>query len=341
MSQSPDLQVPRHVLIVDDDAAVLEQLHAQLSAASYEVKRASDGEEALTLAGRQWFPVVVTDWTMPVIDGLQFTQRLRACAVAPTYVIMLTASSSNTDYEKGYCAGVDHYLAKKMAGPVLVNRVQLGFHTIALRKSPRSRIPHDQVITVDLESGAHTPRHVVGRLQAEMQRSIRVQQQLTVVCIGIEQNVERDPAQNPKIVSPEQFGAVLAAVGGAIRPNKDWVVRLPGGRCAHRLAIISPEAGAAEAAAIEQRIRNAFVIASDHAASLSRPAKLSFGVAAFPAKTAEDSKTPVTALDLLGTAERHRQGIATQPNALDTVQGSGDSEANAAGSKKTDTAASS
>ncbi len=83
-SEFRDIHVPRRVLIVDDDQTALEQLGTLRTSADYEVRRAADGEEALALMGRYWFPVVITDSSMPVMNGLEFTQRLRTLAVEST-----------------------------------------------------------------------------------------------------------------------------------------------------------------------------------------------------------------------------------------------------------------
>jgi two-component system response regulator YesN len=57
--------------------------------------------------------VVITDWQMPVMDGLEFTQQLRKKGVTDTFVIMLTVLDSSFDYERAYESGVDDYLSKK------------------------------------------------------------------------------------------------------------------------------------------------------------------------------------------------------------------------------------
>jgi CheY-like chemotaxis protein len=78
MAANPPSGLPRRVFIVDDDELVRESLRTVLSGAGFEVGVAADGAEALTLIGRQWYPVIVTDRAMPVIDGIEFVQRLRA-----------------------------------------------------------------------------------------------------------------------------------------------------------------------------------------------------------------------------------------------------------------------
>jgi hypothetical protein len=109
--------------------------------------------------------------------------------------------------------------------------------------------------------------------------------------------------------------ALLLAVYGAARPRLDWVARMPASRRACRLAVILPESDAAQIAAIEQSIRNAFVHSGDDPAA--RGMKLTIGAAALSA-TAEQP----TALGLLGDAERERRGLTTKlASAVGAVQG--------------------
>ena len=100
---SREASFPRAVLVVDDDDLTLEAICDALRAAELDVVGVKDAMEAITLLGRQWFPVVVTDRAMPGVDGIELVHRLRALSVAPTYVIMLTGS--------GRFAGVDRILS--------------------------------------------------------------------------------------------------------------------------------------------------------------------------------------------------------------------------------------
>src|SRR5919107_938422 len=99
--------LPSRVLLVDDDELELELMADRLAAAGFEVARASNGEEALCAIEQQWYPLVITDWLMPVMDGIAFTEALRARGITDTYILMLTMREASVDYERGYVAGVD------------------------------------------------------------------------------------------------------------------------------------------------------------------------------------------------------------------------------------------
>lgn len=295
------------MLVVDDDEVVRESITALLRQADYTVIQARNSIEALTLLGRQWFPVVVTDRSMPVVDGIEFVQRLRAIAVAPAYVIMLTALVDSQDYERGYCAGVDHYVPKKGYEAQLAAKVSAGFNAIKRRQMTAAGSGTGPVI-VDLSTGAHTARHLVGRLGAEMTHATSEGHELMVVSVAVE--LPSGSAANSHTI----HNALLQAVLGALRSGLDWVARLPAEHGAARFSVIMPQAGQSEASALEQGVRNIFLSAPRSSALAS--ARVTFGSAAL-----QKDNPGLTALALLGEAEKRRGTARASESELSTVQG--------------------
>lgn len=128
-----DMQL--RILIVDDDELERVLIADRLEARGFDVECAGNGEEALALLEGQCVPVLLVDWSMPVMTGIELTQRLRASGVDDSYIIMLTARDTTLDYESGYQAGVDDYLTKKVLDTELLARIHSGFSTFALRRS--------------------------------------------------------------------------------------------------------------------------------------------------------------------------------------------------------------
>lgn len=122
------------VLIVDDDELERALIADRLATRGIRVGEAANGAEALERLGRERVPVVVVDWRMPVMDGIEFTERFRGDNPGDdTYVIMLTSRKEDFDFERGYRAGVDDYLTKGVREPELIARIHAGLHTYALR----------------------------------------------------------------------------------------------------------------------------------------------------------------------------------------------------------------
>jgi len=122
------------ILVVDDDELELALLSDRLESCGLDVRRAANGAEALAVLEKEWFPVVLTDWQMPVMSGLEMTEQLRAQGARDTYVIMLTVLESGFDYERAYSAGVDDYLSKKRPEVELLSRIHAAFSTVSLRR---------------------------------------------------------------------------------------------------------------------------------------------------------------------------------------------------------------
>ena len=125
--------VPLSVLIVDDDDLERALIGGRLGERGIRVGEARDGAEARERLRKETVPVVVVDWHMPVMDGIEFTERFRAELPGDTYVIMLTSRKEDFDYERGYRAGVDDYLTKGVREPELIARIHAGLHTHSLR----------------------------------------------------------------------------------------------------------------------------------------------------------------------------------------------------------------
>lgn len=305
MSASPDFSPPRRVLIVDADVGMRESAAALLKLRGFEVAAAADGVEALTMFAREWFPVVIADSSVPAVDGIEFIARLRILSMAPVYIVMLTEIADVRFQEQGYCMGVDQYLMRQNALGEVVGRVQAGVTAIRRRQSSRTGRAHEPA-TVDLENGAHTARHLVGRLRAEIVQAGRSRRTLQLLSIGL------DAADAAAFQQHNSSGSIsdtlLGAAHDAMRPQLDWVVRLPAPANTCRLVVVMPESGPIEANAMEQTIRNAFVHWG--LSSSAGGIRLSTGLAAFAGEDSEPA-----ALELLGQAERGRRSNDTMSKA--------------------------
>jgi len=306
MNTQGGTSIPRSVLVVDDDASVRESLALMLRSAGLTVAMACDGAEAVTLIGRQWFPVVITDRNMPTLDGIEFVHRLRAIALAPVYVIMLTASADAQEYERGYCAGVDHYVLKNGKEAELLSKVAGGFKAIRSRQLTSSA-PGDGPIVVDLENGAHTPRHLIGRLNAEMAHARRSSTALSIVSACVDAN--GSTAASSQVTNAAE--ALLKATLGSLRPHLDWTARLPIATTGCKLAVVMPQAGEPEIATLEQSIRNAFV-----GTAANKTWRITFG-----SSSLRHDDPNITAMSLLGDADRRRRPESAAAGHLGAVQG--------------------
>jgi two-component system, OmpR family, phosphate regulon response regulator PhoB len=117
-----------HVLVVEDDADIAHLINIRLTMRGYEARIVSNGAEAISVLDEFQPGVVVTDWMMPVLTGIEMSAAIRSQEAGPQpRIIMLTARASEADELRARAAGVDDYLTKPVSFPLLMERVEAGF----------------------------------------------------------------------------------------------------------------------------------------------------------------------------------------------------------------------
>jgi len=111
------------LLVVEDEARMVELLRKGLSEEGHTVVYARDGGEGLELARNYEFDVIILDVMMPKLNGYQVAQRLRSEHIA-TPLLMLTAKDSVPDLVRGLDSGADDYLTKPFAFEELLARLR-------------------------------------------------------------------------------------------------------------------------------------------------------------------------------------------------------------------------
>ncbi|MGH2541186.1 MAG: response regulator transcription factor, partial [Ardenticatenaceae bacterium] len=126
------------VLVIDDDDALREVLCAALEDIGHDVLAAENGQQAWQLLGENHVQLVITDWVMPTVDGLELVQRIRDGSFPRyIYIIILTARNSQSDIVVGLQSGADDYLTKPFDLHELQARVAIGERL--LRSEARQR----------------------------------------------------------------------------------------------------------------------------------------------------------------------------------------------------------
>jgi len=110
------------ILLVEDAYDLAQVIIRELEASGYSILHASDGLTALQLHAKEQPALVILDWLLPKLDGLEVLRRLRQAA--PTPVLMLTARGEEADRVVGLELGADDYLTKPFSMRELVARVR-------------------------------------------------------------------------------------------------------------------------------------------------------------------------------------------------------------------------
>ncbi len=113
------------ILVVEDDIAIRDMICFTLRHSGFICEPVSDGEQGLAwLKGKQ-VDLILLDWMLPGIDGIEFIRRLRANEfLASIPVIMLTAKGESEDMVKGFSVGADDYVKKPFVPNELVARIK-------------------------------------------------------------------------------------------------------------------------------------------------------------------------------------------------------------------------
>lgn len=131
----PDgVSVPRPVLIVDDSKAQRKILSMQLTRWGYPTVEAASGEEALALCQTTDFQIVLSDWMMPGMTGLEFCKAFRGLPrEGYGYFILLTSKSEKTEIADGLENGADDFLTKPVSSDELRARLRAGERILGMQ----------------------------------------------------------------------------------------------------------------------------------------------------------------------------------------------------------------
>ncbi len=110
------------VLFVEDDPQILKYVRQGLEQKGIVVDTASDGQQGFELASSEEYDMIILDWMLPEMDGLQFCTQLRD-GERQTPILMLTAKGSTQDRVTGLNQGADDYLVKPFAFSELLARI--------------------------------------------------------------------------------------------------------------------------------------------------------------------------------------------------------------------------
>jgi putative two-component system response regulator len=149
-----------HILIVDDDDLVRDMLANTLRMIGYAVELAANGWEALDKLRATPCRMVISDWTMPGMDGIELCREIRAGDFPGyIYVILLTGRSQTEDIVEGISAGADDFITKPFHPAELQVRIRAGERILALETRDLAIFAMAKLAeSRDPETGAHLER---------------------------------------------------------------------------------------------------------------------------------------------------------------------------------------
>jgi two-component system phosphate regulon response regulator PhoB len=140
------------ILIVEDEAALVTLLRYNLERAGFEVLDSADGEEALVVLDERPVDLVLLDWMLPRLSGIEVCRQLRRKAETRALpIIILTARGEQADRIRGLNTGADDYVAKPFSPEELVARI----HAVLRRSRPALAAEQLAYADVAMDLAAH------------------------------------------------------------------------------------------------------------------------------------------------------------------------------------------
>jgi diguanylate cyclase (GGDEF)-like protein len=277
------------ILLAEDEKVTAAVLGATLTSWGHDVTVADDGPAAWRLIRQEHFPVVLSDWMMPGLDGLELCRRVRGLAGRPyTYFVMFTGRAGFEDRLEALAAGADDFLGKPFDPRELVARLEIARRLLAIQDDlERKNAALRELATIDELTGLKNRRSFFEMLESHFALAARRRSPLSLVLL----DVDHFKTYNDAFGHPAGDD-LLRGVADVLRDTtraRDMVARHGG----EEFAVLLPATGSVVARGLAGRLQEA-IERRDWPHS---PITASFGVATMTLKTGD-------ALELVDQADR-------------------------------------
>ena len=316
------------ILAVDDDPVSLRLLTHHLTRDGHTVTTAKDGRQALALALQSHPQMVVTDWMMPEMDGIELCKALRSSSEnSATYILLVTGREDEDRVIEAFDAGADEYLTKPFNPRILLARVRAGQRMIELREQSESdkqarvqQVAQMAVLNRKLRTAAMTDvltalpnrRYAMKRLHKELKESVESGAPLSAIMIDIDHFKQVNDQHGHDVGD-----VVLSETAEVLRRSTrrgEVVCRLGG----EEFLVICIDTNTADCSKTAERLRKAIEKRILHEGTFRRNVTASFGVSSLCASV-------MTVDDLLMAADKYlyeaksggRNRVIVDPQALE------------------------
>lgn len=233
------------VLVVEDDLFAQTILRDALERLGYNVVLAGNGRIALDLCQQDHFSIIITDWVMPEMDGIEFCRAVRAM---PTehyiFILLLTSLDKKDELIAGLDAGADEYLVKPVHDIELAARLKAARRILDLETSLKQLALHDQL------TGAYNRGYLDRQLSMEIQRSWRYGHPLSIIICDID-HFKAVNDRHGHQAGDQVLKEFVALIKRSIRNENDWLARYGG----EEFVIVLPETPPAGCLIVAERFR--------------------------------------------------------------------------------------
>lgn len=217
------------ILIVEDNPVSLKILEMIIKNAGYEVIPAHDGSQALNILKEKFIPIVITDWVMPEMDGLELCRKIRQMNFSGyVYIIFFTTKDSKGDIIAGLEAGADEYLTKPVDPSELFARLNTGKRILELESSLKKKNEEIRILSItDPLTKAFNRVYLNEQFPLEIKKYFRYRQPLSMIMCDIDKFKKINDRYGHS-TGDLLLHAFAQRLKGAVRDGIDWVVRFGG-----------------------------------------------------------------------------------------------------------------
>jgi two-component system, cell cycle response regulator len=283
---------PPRILLAEDDAVTRMLLTHQLTRAGYEVDAVTDGLAALAQFGKRFYPLLISDWEMPGLDGVSLCRKVRAMKLEGyVYALLLTAKDAKENLIAGLEAGADDYLVKPVLEAELMARLNTGRRILALEQSLRTANEQNRHLSItDSLTGTFNRRYMMEQLPRELDRCRRYERSMTVALCDVDHFKQVNDTYGHG-VGDEVLLMFAERLRHHTRSASDWIARYGG----EEFVIVFPETSFGGGMHAAEKIRAAIAGSSFKTSAGEIEMTISMGVGSVRC----DSMTPHTGVDAL------------------------------------------
>jgi diguanylate cyclase (GGDEF)-like protein len=310
------------VLIAEDDRTSALVLQKALEKRGYEVILASDGAEALQQINKRGINLVISDWMMPQMDGLELCRQLRSQREGGyVYVILLTTRSQREDRLNALEAGADDFLIKPFDGAELRARLHVARRILGMQDELRKRqselermhgalerqnVQLAEIAATDSLTGLKNRRHFMEALETSFNYAVRMEQPLSLAMLDVDEfKLYNDSYGHP---AGDQVLCHLARALNSTSRVYDLVARYGG----EEFSILLPGANLADSHFLAERIRGSI----ESLPWPLRPVTASLGVATLSDETPSASALLSQADQALYRSKKRGRNLVTHYSCL-------------------------
>ena len=287
------------ILIADDNLVARKLLEKTLAKEGHEIVSVDNGKKALEMFNERFFPIVLTDWMMPEMDGLTLCQAIRKNITSSyVYILLLTAKASQEDIISGLKSGADDYLTKPINNAELIARLNIGERILTLEKSLKDANSAIKILSItDNLTKCYNRGYLTRKLPEEIARERRYGDSLSLIFCDIDHFKKINDTYGHQ-TGDEVLVGFANCLSKSIRTDIDWIGRYGG----EEFIIVLPETPLDGAARLAERLRK---VVADHKITTDGndiSITSSFGVTGFNSETLD---TKISAEKIIGAADKY------------------------------------